>query len=85
MINPQHYQELLGSAIAPELIDLNFRSLSGDEAIETVMYQKLDDIDCRTKHIHQRELNRIYNQQYLIAGGLWCAGLDPFDGWGQMQ
>jgi Domain of unknown function (DUF3854) len=85
MITSKHYQELLGSAIPPELIDLNFRSLSGDEAVETVMYKKLDDIDCRTKHVHQRELNRIYNQQYLIAGGLWCAGLDPFDGWGQMQ
>ncbi|MEY3330116.1 MAG: hypothetical protein RLZZ115_3001, partial [Cyanobacteriota bacterium] len=85
MITSKHYQELLGSAIPPELIDLNFRSLSGDEAVETVMYQKLDDIDCRTKHIHQRELNRIYKQQHLIAGGLWCAGLDPFDGWGPMQ
>jgi hypothetical protein len=85
MINPQHYQELINSAIAPELIDLNFRSMSGDEAIEAVMYQKLDDIDCRTKHVHQRELNRIYKQQHLIEGGLWCAGLDPFDGWGQMQ
>ena len=85
MITSKHYQELTNSKIADSIIDLNFRSMSGDEAVEAVMYQKLDDIDCRTKHVHQRELNRIYKQQHLIEGGLWCAGLDPFDGWGQMQ
>jgi hypothetical protein len=55
--------------------------MSGDEAVESVMYQKLDDIDCRTKHVHQRELNRIYKQQHLIAGGWGCSGLDPFNNW----
>jgi hypothetical protein len=32
MIHPKHYQELLESAIALEIIDLNFQSLSGDAA-----------------------------------------------------
>ncbi|CAD5985104.1 plasmid replication protein, CyRepA1 family [Planktothrix agardhii] len=81
MITSKHYQELTNSKIADSIIDLNFRSMSGDEAVEAVMYQKLDDIDCRTKHVHQRELNRIYNQQHLIAGGWWCDSLDPLNDW----
>jgi hypothetical protein len=87
MITPQHYQEFLGSAIASELIDLNFRSLSGDAAIEAIKYQVLDKLDRErlTAHAYTKKQNYIYSTKHLRDGGWWFSGLDPLNNLEPMQ
>jgi hypothetical protein len=86
-LTPQHYQELLESAIDPEIIDLNFQSLSGDAAIEAVKYQVLAKLDTErlTPRAYTSKQNYIYSTKHLRDGGLWCSGLDPFKDWDEMR
>ncbi|MBC6435970.1 DUF3854 domain-containing protein [Nostoc sp. HG1] len=80
-IDPNHWQELVeGSAIAPEILKLNFRSLYLDpieqehEAWEYLMYsKKLERIN--TGRLSAGMLNKY---SHLEDGGWWCnAGVDP--------
>ncbi|MBW4456337.1 MAG: DUF3854 domain-containing protein [Nostoc indistinguendum CM1-VF10] len=80
-IDPNHWQELVeGSGIAPEIVELNFKSLHLDpieqehEAWEYLMYsKKLERIN--TGRLSTGMLNKY---SHLEDGGWWCnAGVDP--------
>lgn len=80
-IDPNHWQELVEeSAIAPEIVELNFKSLHLDpielehEAWEYLMYSKnLERIN--TGRLSTGMLNKY---SHLEDGGWWCnAGVDP--------
>lgn len=82
-IDPNHLQEFVkGSAIAPLVASLNFKSLHNDpieqehEAWEHLMYSdKLERLN--TGRLSTGMLNRY---SHLDAGGWWCdAGVDPRD------
>lgn len=80
-IDPNHWQELVEeSAIAPEIVELNFKSLHLDpieqehEAWEYLMYSpELERIN--TGRLSTGMLNKY---SHLEDGGWWCnAGVDP--------
>ncbi|AUB44622.1 ATP-dependent exoDNAse (plasmid) [Nostoc flagelliforme CCNUN1] len=80
-IDPNHWQELVeGSGIAPEIVELNFKSLHLDpiefehEAWEYLMYSpELERIN--TGRLSTGMLNKY---SHLEDGGWWCnAGVDP--------
>ncbi|MEO1134930.1 MAG: hypothetical protein AAFX40_19800, partial [Cyanobacteria bacterium J06639_1] len=81
-LNPQHFEELhRDSAIAADLIALNFKSVRGEETYRRVCYS---DQLSRTQ---DGALSDRVRQRYahLTEGGWWCSGLDPLDGWKHMQ
>jgi hypothetical protein len=76
------YQELaLGSAIAPELIELNFFHLEGNEPYERLFISdKIPRLN--TGRVSSGFLKRF---RHVEQGGWWCSGLDPFDNWRPME
>ncbi|WP_206817895.1 plasmid replication protein, CyRepA1 family, partial [Chroococcus sp. FPU101] len=77
MIHRHHYQEFLLSAIAPELIELNFKSLSGNEAYEHLLYGLPDDERRNDGRLRDNWLKRY---SHLNDGGWWCGTIDPITG-----
>lgn len=82
-IDPNHWQELVkGSAIAPTIAEMNFKSLHNDpieqehEAWEYIMYSsQLERLN--TGRLSASMLNRY---SHLEHGGWWCSsGVDPRD------
>ncbi|MFM1843000.1 MAG: hypothetical protein RLZZ490_1738, partial [Cyanobacteriota bacterium] len=71
-ISDSHQKELLGSAIVPEIISLNFLSVGSDEAYDLLFYSP--DLE-RT---NTGGLTTTVIQQYvhLEYGGWWCSGLN---------
>ncbi|MGK7913151.1 MAG: AAA family ATPase [Synechococcus sp.] len=81
-LESKHFDELhRTSAIATDLIALNFKSLQGEETYRRVCYS---DRLSRTK---DGELSDRVRRRYshLAKGGWWCSGLDPLDNWKPMQ
>ncbi|MEB3190882.1 MAG: DUF3854 domain-containing protein [Snowella sp.] len=76
-INPQHLNEWTeGSGIDPELALLNLQSLSGDDAIEAILYSPKI-----TRRADGRVTDHYLNRyQHLTQGGWYCAGLNPLTG-----
>jgi putative DNA primase/helicase len=65
----QHHQtELLASSIAPEIIALNFESLTEEESPEALLYavSRKNDGRVSDKHTHYQNL----------GSGWWCTGID---------
>lgn len=76
MIHRHHYQEFLLSAIAPEVIELNFLSLSGTSPHEYLLY---------SSELPRRNTGRVsdgYLKRYehLEEGGWYCGTIDPLSG-----
>ncbi|MGK7905851.1 MAG: MobF family relaxase [Synechococcus sp.] len=81
-LEPKHYDELhRTSAIAAELIALNFLSLRGEETYRRVCYS--DRLSRRKDGELSDRVRRRYS--HLEKGGWWCSGLDPLDYWKPMQ
>jgi hypothetical protein len=83
MLLPHHYQELLSSAIDPEIISLNFKSLGGSAAADYL----LPELDRRNDgRLRDADLKKY---RYLEAGGWWCSGIDITTGedsqWGSLK
>lgn len=79
-INPQHWEEWLQSAVAPEIIWDNIKSLVG-----TTPYDYL----CYSDKLERTNTGRLVFQiirqyEHTEQGGWWCAGLDPLDNWQPM-
>lgn len=76
-INPPHWEEWTkGSGIDPELALLNLQSLSGDDALEAILY---------SPKITRRADGRVTDHylkryQHLTQGGWYCAGINPLTG-----
>ncbi|OWY60304.1 hypothetical protein B7486_69890, partial [cyanobacterium TDX16] len=79
-INPKHWQEWLQSAVAPEIIWDNIKSLVGTTPYEYLCYsEKLERTNTGRLVSH---LIRQY--EHTERGGWWCASLDPLDNWQPM-
>ena len=73
MINPQHYQEFLESAIDPELAAKNFKSIpKGDDKLPYILYPNLAGNTGRS------DLKKINNCHR--SSGWMCRTLDPLTG-----
>lgn len=77
MISISHYQEFLKSAIAQEIIELNFKSLSGDSAYEHLLYGLPDTERRNDGRLRDKWLKRY---EHLNDGGWWCGTIDPLTG-----
>ncbi|MEO1133947.1 MAG: DUF3854 domain-containing protein, partial [Cyanobacteria bacterium J06639_1] len=81
-LNPSHFEELhRDSAIAADLISLNFKSVRGEETYRRVCYSE------QLTRGRDGALSDRVRQRYahLTEGGWWCSGLDPLDTWKPMQ
>ncbi|MCM1985103.1 plasmid replication protein, CyRepA1 family [Lyngbya confervoides] len=80
-LNSEHFLELsVESGINPELIALNFQSMSGDRVYDSL---------CSSPNIKRLNTGRL--PQWVMTlmeqpeqGGWWCSGLDPLDDWKDM-
>ena len=72
MIHPRHYQEWRSSAVDEEIIALNVRSLSGDEAYDYLLYS--DKLSRRNDGRLSSGLLRSY--EHIEAGGWWSSGVN---------
>ena len=73
-----HLKELHESSIDDGIIDLNFRSLIGDEPKE-YLFCRLDS----KKRLNDGRVNSstLYKFRNTEAGGYWISGLNPHNGW----
>lgn len=81
-LDPHHFNELhRDSAIAADLISLNFKSVRGEETYRRVCYSE------QLARTRNGTLSDRVRQRYahLTEGGWWCGGLDPLDTWRPMQ
>ncbi|MEM8779014.1 MAG: plasmid replication protein, CyRepA1 family, partial [Cyanobacteria bacterium P01_G01_bin.49] len=76
-INQAHWNEWVnGSAVDPDIVSLNVRSLSGTTPHEYLLYS--DKLDRRNNgRLSTRYLRRY---QHLEDGGWWCSGVDLLAG-----
>jgi hypothetical protein len=72
-----HRQEWLASAIDPEIIDLNVRSLCGDTPYEYLLYG-LPQAERRNDGRVRDWVLKSY--RHLEHGGWWCSGIDVLTG-----
>ncbi|MBG1261060.1 plasmid replication protein, CyRepA1 family [Nostoc commune] len=82
---PSHWQEWGQSAIDPEIVGLNFKSLSGNEVFEYLLYS--DKISRRNDgRLRDGDMRRY---DHLTNGGWWCGGVDVLTGsdslWGGLK
>lgn len=82
MIHPKHLQEWLASAVDEEIIHLNVKSLSGNSALEYLLYALPQNARRNDGRLRDR-----YLRQYAHAerGGWWVSGLDPQNDWQSME
>ncbi|MGK7957475.1 MAG: hypothetical protein AB4063_19805, partial [Crocosphaera sp.] len=72
-IKAPHYQEWLDSAVAPAIIALNVKSLSGNTPYEYLFYS--DDIKrLNTGRLTSSDLKKY---SHLPFGGWWVNGVNP--------
>ncbi|MDX2099677.1 MAG: hypothetical protein SFW36_18010, partial [Leptolyngbyaceae cyanobacterium bins.59] len=79
-INSLHWQEWQASAVHPDLISRNVRSLSGTTPYDYLCYS--DQLERRNDGRLTDSLLRRYT--HVEEGGWWCAGLDPLNRWNLM-
>ncbi|MEM7758429.1 MAG: plasmid replication protein, CyRepA1 family [Cyanobacteria bacterium P01_A01_bin.40] len=80
-IQPNHFQEWQQSAVDPELIALNVKSLSGEEVYDYLLYGLPRHERRNDGRLRDRLLKRY---QHLEHGGWWISGLDPYHNWERM-
>lgn len=72
-LTAQHFDELFASCIGSGIINLNFESLSGNNAYERLLYG-LDRTARKNTGVLKSEFLRRY--RHLEEGGWWCNGID---------
>ena len=72
VIDPRHHEEWRSSAVDEEIIALNVRSLSGDEAYDYLLYS--DKLSRRNDGRLSSGLLRSY--EHIEAGGWWSSGVN---------
>ncbi|MFL9458061.1 DUF3854 domain-containing protein [Tolypothrix bouteillei VB521301_2] len=82
MIDPKHLHEWFGSAVDESIIQLNVKTLSGNLALEHLLYALREDA-----RRNDRRLRDKYLRQYdhVLKGGWWVSGLDPLNDWEPME
>jgi hypothetical protein len=90
-LNQNHYHELIGSGIDPDIIALNFQSLEGDATHEYLLSDALAKLGDgkQTPHSSQyttSEVARLFQRyNHTLAGGWYCAGIDPLNNYAVME
>lgn len=89
MLAPNHFSELLKSAIDPDLARLNFRTLTGGATAHDTGTTPFDYL-CYSKELDRTNTGRlaawILNRyRHIETGGWWCSGVDPLNNWESMQ
>jgi hypothetical protein len=84
--NSPAYQELLASAIHPDLIALNFSQLEGKDALDRLLIS--DKLSRRNTGALSYGILKRY--RHIETGGWWCNGVDVLsnfqdDSWGQFK
>ena len=79
-IAPKHFQEWLNSAVDPEIIKLNVRSVEGREAYSCLLYS--DKLQRTNTGVLSRGIQRQY--EFLYYGSWHCSGVDPLNNWEPM-
>jgi len=79
-IYPRHWIEWLDSAVDPDIIRLNVRSLEGQRPYAYLCYS---DKLPRTNTLRLASWV-IRRYTHTESGGWWCSGLDPLDNWQPM-
>jgi hypothetical protein len=81
VIQDKHFQELLASGIDPDIIRLNFKSLSGTAPYDYLLYSdKLERLNAG-----RLSSKWIRTYRHLDNGGWYSNGLDPFNNWEPME
>lgn len=86
MLRASHRNEWIASAVDPEIIELNVKSLSGDAALERLTENAIKAIgaDQKTPHSYQyvtSPVSRILDRYSDMSGeGWWCSGIDVLTG-----
>jgi len=80
-----HYQELLNSAINPQIAAMNFRSLGGSAAVEYLAV----NIEAERRNDGRLRDGDMRRYSHLSDGGWWCSGVDILTGedsqWGSLK
>jgi hypothetical protein len=71
-LETQHIEELLGSGIKQEIINLNFESLSGNNAYERLLY----GLENARTNIGRLQTKYLRRYGHLDFGGWWCNGIN---------
>jgi hypothetical protein len=85
-IQQKHFEEWISSAVDPQIVKLNVRSLEGDAIYDYLIYS--EEVDRRNDG---RLVDWILKKYRLLeAGGWWVSGVDPLDNykpmlWGQFK
>ncbi len=79
-IEARHWSEWLDSAVDPDIIRLNVRSLGGSSPYDYLCYGD------RVPRTNTGRLAAWVIRRYthIERGGWWCSGLDPLDNWQPM-
>ncbi|WP_193193428.1 plasmid replication protein, CyRepA1 family [Nostoc sp. MG11] len=81
-LHPQHLEELVkSSGIDLHLIQLNFKSLQGENAYE---YLLISELLPRT-NTGMVKSSWLHRYAHITEGGWWCSGLDPLNDWQIME
>ena len=91
-LKSNHYHELVElSGIDPGIIALNFKSLNGETTHEYLLSDALAKLGDgkQTPHSSQyvtSEVTRYFRMyNHTLAGGWWCAGVDPLNNYAPME
>lgn len=86
MIKPAHLNEWLASAVDPDIIRLNVKSLEGDTALERLTENALESVgkDQKVPHSYQYATSpvaKILNRyKGMSSEGWWCGGINILSG-----
>ena len=73
-VSPLHFAEWVkGSGVDSELVTLNIESLSGDEAIASLLYALPHEARRNDGRLRDTWLRRY---KHVMEGGWWCSGVD---------
>ena len=81
MLDSQHLQEWRNSAVDEGIVNLNVRSLSGNTALNYLLYSD------KLERLNTGRLASQWLKKYSfieLTGGWWCDGLDPLKNWQPM-
>jgi hypothetical protein len=83
MITKTTWQEWKQSIVHDEIIKLNVKCLTGDEALEHLLYSIPNTERRNDGRLRDKWLSRY--QHIIDNGGWWVSGLDPSNKWRQMN
>ncbi|MCP6760064.1 MAG: DUF3854 domain-containing protein [Fischerella sp. CENA71] len=80
-LDSPHLTEWLSSAVDPELIHLNVKSLSGTAAYDYLLYSP----NIKRRNDGRLRDGDLIKYRHIENGGWWCSGVDPLNDYQQME